>query len=334
MPAKRPTALVPEPDPERLSAAQALAARAAEPARWRNVRVATAGWADRSLIASGAFYPATARTPEARLRHYASQFTLVEVDATYYTLLTAELVARWVSWTPEHFHFDVKAHPVLTGHPIDAARLPADLKAAWQSAGLEARAYPKDLPAEILRELEARFWASLEPLTTAGRLGAVLAQLPPWFAATRGNARELETLAERCAGRPVSIEFRHKSWTFPERVPRVLDHLQKLGFSYVCVDEPPSKVGGVAPIVAVTAPRLAIVRFHGQNLAGWEKRGASVMERFNYLYTPRELGAWVERVKQLSKEADSVHAVFNNCVRNYAVLNAKDLAVLLDESSD
>jgi len=334
MPAKRATALVPEADPERLRAAVALAARAAEPAIWRNVRVATAGWADRSLIASGAFYPAPAKTPEARLRHYASQFTLVEVDATYYTLLAAELVARWVAWTPEHFRFDVKAHPVLTGHPIDATRLPSDLKAAWHRAGLEARAYPKALPAEIADELAARFWASLDPLVQAGRLGAVLAQFPPWFAATRGNARELEMLAERCAGRPVSVEFRHKSWTLPERAPRVLELLRRLGMSYVCVDEPASKVGGVAAIAAVTTPRLAIVRFHGQNILGWEKRGASVMERFNYLYTPLELGGWVERIKRLSKEADSAHAVFNNCVRNYAVLNAKDLAVLLEESPD
>jgi uncharacterized protein YecE (DUF72 family) len=84
--------------------------------------------------------------------------------------------------------------------------------------------------------------------------------------------------------------------------------------------------------VAVTAPRVAIVRFHGQNLHGWDKRGASVLERFNYLYTPGELSAWIGRVKQLSERADSVHAVFNNCVRNYAVLNAKDLAVLLEEA--
>jgi hypothetical protein len=29
-----------------------------------------------------------------------------------------------------------------------------------------------------------------------------------------------------------------------------------------------------------------------------------------------------------------VHALFNNCVRNYAVLNAKGLSVLLDAASD
>ena len=124
-------------------------------------------------------------------------------------------------------------------------------------------------------------------------------------------------------------------WLVPlgaQIVPRVLALLERLGFSYVCVDQPAARVGGVAPIVAVTAPRVAIVRFHGQNVTGWDKRGASVTERFNYLYTPEELGAWVGRVKELATRAETVHAVFNNCVRNYAVLNAKDLAVLLAES--
>jgi len=189
------------------------------------------------------------------------------------------------------------------------------------------------LPDEIAGELRARFFASLDPLVQAGRLGAVLAQFPPWFDATRGNARALEALAERSQGQPISVEFRHRSWTEPERVARVLGLLERLGFTYVCVDEPDARVGGVAPVVAITKPRVAIVRFHGQNLTGWEKRGASVTERFNYLYTPAELRVWAERVKHLSERAESVHAVFNNCVRNYAVLNAKDLAVLLEQAA-
>ena len=48
-----------------------------------DIRVGTAGWTDRSLIASG-WYPAEANNPEKRLRYYAGQFPLVEVDATYY----------------------------------------------------------------------------------------------------------------------------------------------------------------------------------------------------------------------------------------------------------
>lgn len=333
MAAKRKAEPVPEADPARVAEATELAALAAEPARFRNVLVATAGFADRTLVSYSPFYPKTARTPEARLRYYASQFGLVEIDSSFYTLLASDLVERWVSTTPDRFCFDVKAHPVLTGHPIELARLPADLRAACEAAGLEGRSYPERLPAEVKQELESRFFASLEPLLRTSKLGAVLAQLPPWFSATRGNARWIEALARRCGSVPLSIEFRHKSWTAPDRIGRVLDLLRGVGASYVCVDQPPSDVGGLAPVTAVTAERLAVVRFHGQNLAGWNKKGASVMERFNYLYAPAELAAWVEPVRRLADQAETVHAVFNNCVRNYAVLNAKNLAVLLEREA-
>jgi uncharacterized protein YecE (DUF72 family) len=334
MAAKRKSEPVPEADPARVTEATELAALAPEPARFRNVLTATGGFADRTLVSYSPFYPKTARTPEARLRFYASQFGFVEIDASYYTLLSADLVQRWVTSTPDQFRFDLKAHPVLTGHPIELARLPSDLRSACEAAGLQGRAYPDSLPVEIRRELEARFFASLEPLLRSSRLGAVLAQLPPWFPATRGNARLVEALAERCGKVPLSIEFRHKSWTAPDRIGRVLDLLRGVGASYVCVDQPPSEVGGLAPITAVTAERLAVVRFHGQNLAGWSKKGASVIERFNYLYSPSELTAWIEPLRRLADQAETVHAVFNNCVRNYAVLNAKNLAVLLSREAD
>ena len=326
--------LVSAPEPEHLREAEQLAARSPEPAVWQNVRFATAGWTDRSLVNDSPFYPKTAKTPEGRLRHYATQFSLVEVDATYYALLAAETVSRWVEWTDPSFHFDVKAHPILTGHPVDIERLPRDLKLAYERAGLGARVYPEKLPDELRNEIEARFEASLEPIVRAGRLGAVLAQFPPWFASTRGNVRRLEGLVDRFGALPLSVEFRHKSWLEEERRERVLGLLRELGLSYVCVDEPPSRTGGVPNVVAVTNPKLAVVRFHGQNLAAWEKKGASVAERFDYLYRQSELKAWVLPVKRLAAEAETVHAVFNNCVRNYAVLNAKDLAFLLGEADE
>ena len=107
--------------------------------------------------------------------------------------------------------------------------------------------------------------------------------------------------------------------------------LSNCKMSYVAVDEPEVPSGGVPPIVQVTHPRLAIVRFHGKNAAAWRKPGASVRERFDYVYSLEELRAWVEPVRRLSREAERVHAVFNNCVRDYAVVNAKGLCVLLSE---
>ncbi|MDQ2730987.1 MAG: hypothetical protein M3Y56_04955, partial [Armatimonadota bacterium] len=44
------------------------------------VRVGTAGWTDPTLTAKGVFYPPEARSAEDRLRYYAEQFPVVEVD--------------------------------------------------------------------------------------------------------------------------------------------------------------------------------------------------------------------------------------------------------------
>jgi uncharacterized protein YecE (DUF72 family) len=323
----RPVA--PEPEPERYDEAAALAARAPVPAVVGTIFTGTAGWTDPSLVKSGRFYPSGSSSAEARLRHYASQFNLVEVDATYYALLSPDVSRRWVEWTTPEFQLDVKAHPVLTGHPMDVGRLPGDLKAVVQARDLGPRVYPDRLPVEIRKEVENRFFEFVEPLVKGGRLGCVMLQFPPWFRATRGNARRLEALREQFPAIPFAVELRHSSWLAESRRARLFDLLEAARMSYVAVDEPNVAYGGVPPITAVTDPELAIVRFHGQNAGGW-RRGASVAERFDYLYRPNELRAWVGPVRQLADGARRVHAVFNNCVRDYAVLNAKGLAVLLE----
>src|SRR5436190_62683 len=53
------------------------------------VRFGTASWTDPTMTAPGVFYPRGADSAEERLRFYASQFPVVEVDATYYALPTS-----------------------------------------------------------------------------------------------------------------------------------------------------------------------------------------------------------------------------------------------------
>jgi uncharacterized protein YecE (DUF72 family) len=125
---------------------------------------------------------------------------------------------------------------------------------------------------------------------------------------------------------PFAVEFRHASWFATERRQRVLDLLRANQMSYVCVDEP-----GISFEPLVTFEALSVVRFHGQNALTFRKRGASVAERFNYLYDPSELREFVTPVRTLAGHSREVHAVFNNCSRNYAVLGAKGLSVLIDE---
>lgn len=71
------------------------------------------------------------------------------------------------------------------------------------------------------------------------------------------------------------------------------------------------------------------MRLHGRNATAWQAKGATVAERFNYLYERGELEEWVPRVRKLAQEAQEVHVLFNNCFRDYAVRNAHQMTELL-----
>src|SRR5215472_2369310 len=93
-----------------------------------DVRVGTASWTDPTMVARGVFYPDGASSAEERLRYYASRFSVVEVDATYYALPQDAMSQRWVERTPDHFVFDIKAHALMTGQPSETKRLPKPIR--------------------------------------------------------------------------------------------------------------------------------------------------------------------------------------------------------------
>jgi hypothetical protein len=61
-----------------------------------NIRIGTAGWTDRTLTAGGVFYPKEVKTPEDRLRYYASRFSMVEADMGFYAIPDRALTERWI----------------------------------------------------------------------------------------------------------------------------------------------------------------------------------------------------------------------------------------------
>ena len=67
------------------------------------ILVGTSSWTDKSLIDSGRFYPASAKKPEDRLRYYASQFPIVEIDSSYYGIPVEANARLWVERTPPEF---------------------------------------------------------------------------------------------------------------------------------------------------------------------------------------------------------------------------------------
>lgn len=321
-----------------MASRRAAAARAPMPARLRlerrgEIAIGTASWTDPTITAPGVFYPAGATTPEARLRHYSSLFPIVEVDSTYYALPGRRMAELWVERTPDDFTFNVKAHALMTGHPTEVKRLPPEIRSALPSRLAAAeRLYPKDLPTGILDEVWNMFANALEPLRTAGKLGAVMLQYPRWFVPSRASAEELERARGRLPSHTLAVEFRQEGWLAPRLRERTLRLLEKHALSYVIVDEPQGLKSSVPPVIAVTAPQLAMFRLHGRRADTWEKPVQPVSERYRYLYDRSELASWIPSVFDTAAEADRVHVVFNNCYANYGTTNALEVAAMLVES--
>lgn len=293
------------------------------------ILVGTASWTDPSLIASGRFYPLDAKTAEERLRFYATQFPIVEVDSTYYGMPAEKTASLWAERTPDGFIFNIKSFALFTHHPAQPRSLPKDIREALPQHLLDKRhIYYNDVPAELRDEMWGRFHSALLPLAAAGRLGVVLFQFPPWFLPGRKSFAHLDALPERVPGYTPAVEFRAPAWLDEEHVEQTLRFLSERGLPYVVVDEPQGTHASVPPVTAVTAP-VAVVRFHGRNRAAWAKRGGDVAEKYDYLYDGRELGEWAPRILRMAEEARAVHVLMNNCREDKAVVNARQLAMLL-----
>src|SRR6266581_4017747 len=154
------------------------------------ILVGTASWTDKSLIDSGKFYPSRTVKAEDRLRYYASQFPIVEVDSSYYAMPVARTAQLWAERTPPGFVFNVKAFRLFTGHQTSLAVLPKDVSEALGPM-TSPNIYYKDMPVELQRELWRQFREALEPLARAGKLGAVHCQFAPWVAYHRRNLEHI-----------------------------------------------------------------------------------------------------------------------------------------------
>jgi uncharacterized protein YecE (DUF72 family) len=85
----------------------------------------------------------------------------------------------------------------------------------------------------------------------------------------------------------------------------------------------------VPPIATATAEDLSMVRFHGRNMAAWKAKAETASERFRYDYPRAELQEWVPRIESLAAQTRETHVLMNNCYRDFAVRNARELGDLL-----
>ena len=298
------------------------------------VRTGSCSWTDRTLTAESDWYPKRTMTAEERLRYYASQFPLAEVDSTYYAPPSEQQAALWAQRTPAEFRLDVKAYSLFTGHPTRPRSLWRDMRETLDAEAADKRSvYAHHLGKEAMDEAWRRFAAALLPLHEAGKLGTVLFQYPPWFTPRRDNRRELETLPERLPDYRICVEFRSPRWLTEERDrERTLRLLEANGLILVCVDAP--EASGLPRLLAATSEELAVVRFHGRSDRAWQNTGGTAAERFRYRYSKRELAELAGPLAELAGEARETHLLMNNCYRDYSVRNAAQLRDALRTLAD
>jgi uncharacterized protein YecE (DUF72 family) len=213
------------------------------------------------------------------------------------------------------------------------ARLPADLRAALPTTlASKKRIYAKDLPSELTDVVWGSFLDALAPLRAAGKMGSVLLQYPRWFGPSAASRAVLRDARERAGSFTAAVEFRNAAWMDGSTRDRTLGLLAELEMPFVMVDAPQGTRSSMPPVVGVTDPRLAVIRFHGRRTETWEAPGVGVEERFRYLYDRGELEEWVPRIEQAAAQARDVHVVMNNCYGNYGTANASELAAMVSRT--
>jgi len=237
------------------------------------IRIGCSGWSYEHW--RGLIYPRSGSSAR-WLELYAQSFDTVEVNATFYRLPTLKTVEGWAARTPEDFVFTVKASRYLT----HVRRL-------------------RDLADGM-----ARMDACVEPLRQAGKLAAVLWQLPPQFA--RDDEVLISALETLSPGRH-AFEFRDPSWFAAEVYEILRDHQVAL----VVADRAPGQ-----PSPRVETASWSYVRFH----AGRGSDGN---------YSAQQLQEWAIRIRS---QPGDVLAYFNNDWQGFAIANARTMRRLVNDA--
>ncbi|MEO6119150.1 MAG: DUF72 domain-containing protein [Terriglobales bacterium] len=132
----------------------------------------------------------------------------------------------------------------------------------------------------------------------------------------------MATLIERFREYPLVVEVRHLSWNDAQ----VLAAFAAKQVAFCNIDQP--LLGrALRPSQHVTSP-IAYVRMHGRNYKEWFESD-NRNDRYNYLYTEKEVADWTERVKEMSGRAEQTFVITNNHYKGQAAANALEIKQLL-----
>lgn len=272
------------------------------------VRVGTSGWSYPSGNGTwnGVFYPGPGQRPRGsgkfdELKFYAEHFDTVEINSTFYRIPAVSTAQSWARRTPKDFDFSLKLYQKFT-HP--------DM--FHEATGAD----PHDLGKA---DVDA-FRKAIDPLASAGKLGALLAQFPASFKNDANSRGYLEWLLKGFSDYELAVELRHRSWSDDPKP--TLQILSAYGAALAQIDEPKFKDSIRQDIKGPNLETFSYLRLHGRNAAQWWKHDKSE-DRYNYLYTAKELEPFADAVKEATrKEVKKAYLYANNHFSAKSVANA------------
>jgi uncharacterized protein YecE (DUF72 family) len=257
--------------------------------------IGPAGWSYPDW--NGIVYPAHRPRGFHEASYLARYFDTIEINTSFYSPLNPDHARQWIERVAENPCF------------LFTAKL-------WQKFTHEERATAED---------EAAVRAGLDILRGAGRLGALLLQFPFSFHNTPPNLERMGQLIDSFEDYPLVVEVRHSSWANPD----FYELLRQRGVAICNIDQP--LIGrSMAPDQRVTS-RLGYVRLHGRRADTWFSDDPELPrhERYNYLYSDRELEPWARRIRLISERTETTFVVANNHFEGKSVVNALQLIHIL-----
>ena len=201
--------------------------------------IGTSGWSYPTGAGTwkGYFYPAGTK---GELEYYSQFFNAVEINSSFYTPINPAYADGWAKKTPPGFKFTAKLWQKFT-HPGMYAGTTGEL-------------------AVISVEDVDKFRRGIEPLASAGKLGALLVQFPPSFADNEINQWTIIAIMNTFKDCPLSFELRHRSWSDD---PQTKTMFAGSDVAWVQTDEPrfPFSISADLPLTS----DMAYFRFHGRN---------------------------------------------------------------------
>jgi len=82
-------------------------------------------------------------------------------------------------------------------------------------------------------------------------------------------------------------------------------------------------------VLAITSPKLVIVRFHGRNYKTWYQKGGTSADRFDYNYSADELSPWMRRLRDVEGKVEEMHLLMNTNAGSQGPDNARLLASVM-----